>query len=110
MDILQKLLSATKVRDIADAISAITETHRINWRPVDDNENNLATINLGSDPAAGVVERITNAFDAVLEFEWLSRGQPTSLMSPRAAVEQWFNVRSGRLSSVEDLRSPDIVA
>lgn len=110
MAILQQLLSATQVRNIADAISAIGREHRITWRPVDDNENNLATINLGSDPAAGIVERITNAFDAVLEYEWLNRGQPTSLMSPRSAVEQWFNIRSGRLSGVDDLRAPEIVA
>ena len=39
-----------------------------------DRENNLATINLSSDPAAGLVERVTNAIDAVLEREWVQRG------------------------------------
>ena len=95
---------------MTNLIVALQEERRIGWRAVDGNENNLATINLGSDPAAGLVERVTNAFDAVLDFEWMARGQPTSLMSPRAATEQWFGIPNGRLSNLADLRDPSITA
>jgi hypothetical protein len=64
----------------------------------------MATINLGSDPAAGLTERITNAVDAVLEQAWVDQGQPTGLSSPRDAVEQWFDIKNGELASVQELR------
>jgi hypothetical protein len=104
----QRLVVATKVRDITDCIAAVSERWRVAWRSVGNNENNLATINLGSDPAGGVIERITNAFDAVLELEWMIRGQPTHVTSPRSAVEQWFEIPGGRLRDVADLRDRKI--
>jgi hypothetical protein len=108
--LFERILAATRVRDVTDLIEAISDERRLAWKPVGDNENNLAIINLGSDPAAGVIERITNAFDAILELEWNERGEPSHLMSPRTAVEQWFGIRDGRLANVDDLDDPDIVA
>jgi hypothetical protein len=107
---VQSISNPVKVSEVTDLIRSVTNNHRITWRSVGDNENNLATINLGSDPAAGLVERITNAFDALLELEWLKRGQPTHLMSPRSAVEQWFEIPEGKLRNVADLRDPKIAA
>ncbi len=106
--IFRELLKATKVREVTDVLEGIASEHRINWRHVGENENNLATINLGSDPAAGVIERITNAFDAVLDLEWMQRGQPSNLTSPRSAVEQWFGISEGKLQNVPDLRDAKI--
>src|SRR5688500_1823979 len=103
--LLERLLSVTKVRDVTDLVSDVIDHYRITWKPVGDNDNNLAIINLGSDPAAGVVERITNAFDAVLELEWVHRGQPAHLMSPRAAVSEWFGIPGGRMANVTDVRA-----
>jgi len=108
-EMFQRVLSATTVRDVIQCIQAVSEVERVAWLPVGGNENNLATINLGSDPAAGVIERVTNAVDAVLEREWIERGEPTGVRSPRGAVEQWFGIREGRLHSVEDLKDPEIV-
>lgn len=104
-NLLEDILAASKVRAVTDVITSISDEYRIVWKPVGDNDNNLAIINLGSDPAAGVVERITNAFDAVLELEWLQRGQPAHLMSPRAAVAEWFGIPDGRLANVTDVRA-----
>lgn len=108
--LLDLILKAARVRDVTDLIQSISEDRRLAWKPVGDNDNNLATINLGSDPGAGVIERITNAFDAVLELEWNQRGQPSHLMSPRSAVAQFFGIRDGKLANVENLEDPDIVA
>ena len=102
---------ATKVRDVTEWLVGV-ETQRqprVGWRNVGDNENNLATINLGSDPAAGLIERVTNAFDAVLELEWVRRGEPVHLLSPRSAVEEWFGIPGGRLSQIGDFRDPAIL-
>ena len=104
------LLAATKVREVTDVLEALATDHRVNWRHVGESENNLATINLGSDPAAGVIERVTNAFDAVLDLEWMQRGQPSNLTSPRSAVEQWFGIPEGKLKNVADLRDAKIAA
>lgn len=107
--LLEHLLDATKVRDVTELLENLSTERRLAWKPVGDNDNNLAIINLGSDPAAGVIERVTNAFDAVLEIEWNERGQPSNLISPRSAVEQWFGIRNGKLVNVDELRDPDIV-
>lgn len=106
--LLDRVLEATKVHEVTEVIEAIVADRRLAWKPAGDNDNNLAIINLGSDPGAGVIERVTNAFDAVLELEWNERGEPSHLLSPRSAVEQWFGIRDGKLENVADLRSPEI--
>ena len=63
--LLEQLLSATEVRQVTDFLLGLQNERRIAWRPVGQNDNNLATINLGSDPASGLLARITNAFDAI---------------------------------------------
>lgn len=97
-----QLLATTTVKDLVELISTIQENGvRVAWKPVGDTDNNLATINLGSDPAAGIIERVTNALDAVLEREWIEKGQPTNLHSPRSAVETWFKVQGGHLDTLK---------
>lgn len=108
-----RLLNATRVKDLVEIISDIQDSGtRIAWKPVGGIDNNLAIINLGSDPAAGVIERVTNAIDAVLDLEWNGKGQPAHLTSPRTAVEEWFRIKDGKLSNLgkEDLRKVDEIA
>lgn len=109
MSAIAKLFEATSVREVTDFLADFQSEHRISWRPVGGRDNNLPTINLGSDPAAGVIERITNAIDSIMELEWETRSRPAHLMSPRAAVEQWWGIKAGRLSNVEDLRESSVV-
>lgn len=110
--LFDQILNATQVQQVTDIITDIitdlSDDYEIAWKPVGGNENNLATINLGSDPAAGVVERITNAIDAVLDREWIERGQPSNVLSPRQAVQEWFGVVDGRLADI-DVRDPATV-
>jgi hypothetical protein len=72
------------------------------FEPVGNRKNNLATINIGTDPAAGVTERITNAIDAVLEKEWVEKEEPIDIKSPRRASELWFNIEQGKISKISD--------
>lgn len=65
-------------------------------------KNNLATINIGTDPASGVTERITNAIDAVLEKEWKNQNEPTDIKTPRKASELWFSIEDGKISKIKD--------
>ena len=96
---LSQILAATRVDSVTDVIQAVGS--KVSWKPVGGRDNNLATINLGSDPAAGVTERITNAIDAVLEREWIERGEPTNIRSPREAVELWFGIKDGKMENVD---------
>ncbi len=101
-DLAKKFLDTTTVQELNDLIEELKDAKQsgvtIAWKPVGGNDNNLAIINLGSDPAAGVVERITNAIDSVLDWEWTLRKQPPHITSPRAAVEAWFDIKDGKLS------------
>ncbi len=103
-----QILDATQVQQVTDVITDLSDNYEVAWKPVGGNENNLATINLGSDPAAGVVERITNAIDAVLDREWMERGQPGNILSPRQAVQEWFGIVDGRLTDI-DMRDSAII-
>lgn len=98
---LRKLLEAYKpdqIREILQEIGA----EKMRFEPVGGRPNNIATINIGSDPAAGVTERITNAIDAVLEKEWLLRDQPNEIRTPRKAIEDWYGIDTGNLASIKD--------
>jgi hypothetical protein len=56
--------------DLAEATTAAKELESrfgYRWRPVGDNEANFGLIDVGSDPGVALVERVTNAIDAVIE-------------------------------------------
>ena len=109
-DFLRKFLDAHKLSEVLDLMAMLGNRYNIKWLPVGGRENNLATINLGSDPAAGVIERVTNGIDAVLERQWVESGEPTNLRSPREAVEQWFSIPNGRLVNETDVTKNSRVA
>lgn len=75
-------------RLLAEIVGAIPDAR---WRPVGDRPNNIGTIRLASDPALALVERVTNAMDALLEL-----GQATHPAdhpsSPRLAAQRWYGV------------------
>lgn len=58
------------------------------WQAFGDNPSNVSTIGLGANPGKALIERVTNAIDAVIERE-RPKGKklPTS---PREAVKEWF--------------------
>ncbi|MBA2871030.1 hypothetical protein HNQ85_001300 [Anoxybacillus calidus] len=106
-NLFEKWLNAISVSHVLDLITEIQKVRDIAWRPVGDRETNLATINLGSDPAAGVIERVTNALDSILERKWIELGKPNDIDNPRQAVEEWFGIESGRLANINP-RSKEI--
>lgn len=99
--IASAFLTAKTVPDVVQAINAVMKNKQDKWLPVGGIDNNLATIGLGSDPAAGVIERVTNALDAVLDRAWIEQGEPPNVFSPRAAAEEWFKIPNGRLAEIK---------
>jgi len=43
-----------KTADVTTLIEEFHKERRVAWKPVGNRENNLATINVGSDPGAGL--------------------------------------------------------
>lgn len=99
-DLAKQLLALTTVSQVVSLIDAL-ESEGYTWLPVGGKPNNTGQINQGSDPAESLAERITNAIDAILEREWMehhqAEPQPTS---PREAVEKWFHIKDGRISTI----------
>lgn len=58
------------------------------WKPFGGTASNISTINLGTKPGRSLTERVTNAFDALLEDRAASAVSVPD--SPRAAAAQWF--------------------
>ena len=93
------LLNMTKSSEIEGWIA--TNDALIDWQPVGNKENNVGIINMGTDPAAAVIERLTNGIDAIIERAWIEGGQP-AITSPRQATEELFGVPGGYLKGLGD--------
>ncbi len=106
-EIFKELILAYTPKDVTNVLKKIGPG-KICWEDVGKRRNNLATINIGTDPAAGVTERITNAIDAVLEKEWKNQGEPDEFRYPRKAVENWFDIEDGKISTIKSARDKKI--
>lgn len=106
-ELFDKLVRAYRPDQVLEVLEEMSEA-RVRFEPVGGRRNNLATINIGCDPAAGVTERITNAIDAVLESEFILRNQADEFKTPRGAVESWFGIEGGRISKIPDAQDSRI--
>lgn len=98
----KQVLEAKDVNDVRKLIESAKEVYNVlEPRPVGDRPNNIGTIRLGSDPALGLVERVTNGMDALLH---LGRLQDTSgtPKDPREAARMWYGVPFGGLAEMTE--------
>lgn len=77
------------------------------WWPYADTESNFSIISaLSKDPVNALVEKIVNSIDAMLMAECLKRDiNPKEQEAPesmREAVEEFFNIKEGNISSLSD--------
>jgi hypothetical protein len=68
--------------------------------PFGNRENNRGTIEGAADPGRSLVERVTNAIDAVLEREHADHSGRPECRSPKEAAIAWLNVPEGGLSGL----------
>jgi len=101
-EIFSQLLKANTAKEVTDVLELLIDKYNVNWLPVGGYKDNIATINIGTDPAAGLAERITNAIDAVLELEWHKQNNPTDINSPRTASAKWFDISEGKLRTIDN--------
>ena len=106
-EIFKELTTAYTPKEVTNIIKKIG-TNKILWENVGKRRNNLATINIGTDPAGGVTERITNAIDAVLELEWKIQNEPEGFRTPRRAIESWYGIEDGKISNIKSARDKKI--
>ena len=104
-DLLKELAGAVDAKQATRIVADLAREFDYTWRPVGDNEANYGLVNIGSDAGHALIERITNAIDAVIEREALRHlggshpdGAPRS---PREAVELWLHVPGGRVANLE---------
>jgi hypothetical protein len=100
--IFQQLFTANTAKEVTDVLEALIDNFDVKWSPVGGYKDNIATINIGTDPVAGLAERITNAIDAVLELEWYRQIKPRDINSPRMAAENWFDIPDGKIRMIEN--------
>lgn len=97
-----RLMEAKTLGDVDDILMMAKDLYGpLKQRPVGDRPNNSGTIRVGSDPALGVVERIVNGMDALLDLghEEHRKDRPTS---PRQGAELWFGVPKNGLADMSD--------
>lgn len=94
---LKKVLSATTVKNVKELISLIEEKYDIDWLPIGGKSSNHSTFQMLQDGEYGIIERLTNGIDAVLEKEYFLNPDET-LRSPRKSAEKYFNIINGDLS------------
>ncbi|MGI9193642.1 MAG: hypothetical protein ACR2FO_03930 [Actinomycetota bacterium] len=70
----------------------------ISWKPLGGMENNVHSVEVASDPAGAIVERVTNAIDAVIDLEAVKRGEMPA--SPHLAAHKFFGVPTGGISEM----------
>lgn len=95
----QTLTNAKSLQEVEAAVSAMEMSPGLAWTPVG-KENNRGPIEITSDPARSMIERITNAIDAVLELEHKLHNGIPECKSPKEAAMAWLGVPVGGLSAM----------
>lgn len=106
-DLAQALLSAKTCADVEEIVRMAEAVYgKVGTRHVGDRPNNIGTIRLGSDPALGVVERVINGMDALLDLgRFLNPDDEPA--SPVEAARLWYGIPKAGLGemSEQDRRS-----
>lgn len=92
-EFLNTVFGSKTVAEVQRHVDDFFAAHKdAKWRPVGDRTNNSGTVQVAGDPARALVERLTNAIDAVLDRAHTdSHGHP-ECRTPRDAARAWFGV------------------
>lgn len=98
---LASLLACTDLPSAQAALAAIVAAPDLGagWAPVG-RENNLGTIGAAADPGRSLVERVTNAIDAVLERARVEANADVDCPSPGEAARRWLGVPAGGVGAM----------
>ena len=93
-ELCHMLMASTNVSELEDAL-AMYKTAKgtaVSEVPVGRRPNNRGAIEVATDPGRSLIERVTNAHDAILELEHERHGGVPKCRSPREAAGAWLGV------------------
>lgn len=100
-DLLASLRTANSAAEVDAALARYESAgHDLTWTPVGGRENNRGTVEVAADPGRSLVERVTNAIDAVLEAEHDAHDGRPDCRSPKDAALAWLGVPEKGLSEM----------
>lgn len=112
-ELLDALLSASNIQQLEDALGAYMAKagSSVSFVPVGRRPNNRGAIEVATDPGRSLIERVTNAFDALLELEHTTHSGVPTCKSPREAASAWLGVpdKDG-LSGLTNKQRQDLAA
>jgi hypothetical protein len=111
-DLLVALLRADRSAEIGSLLEQVFDQYgaRVSLVPVGGRDNNRGQIEIGTDPGKGIVERITNGIDGVLELEEKRHNGIPECKSPREAAMSWLNVPSKGLHELSAARRRELAS
>jgi len=109
-EILIKLLEAKTSTEVDTLVQNILAEFgdRIKLVPIGNRDNNRGTIEINRDPGRGIVERVTNGMDAVLEFEHLRHKGIPECRNPREAASVWLDIPSRGLYELSPIQRREL--
>ena len=95
-------MTATTVKQIEEAIRRFVDQYadRTSKEPVANRPNNKGQIEVATDAGRSAMERVTNAQDAVIEFEHARHNGTPVCRTPREASSAWLGVPEEGLSGL----------
>jgi len=100
-DLFCTLVAAGDLSEVAAALRDYEEQHPdVEWVPVGNRQANRGVIEVSADAGRALVERVTNAIDAVLEAEHDSHGGVPECRSPKEAASAWLGVPEDGLAEM----------
>jgi hypothetical protein len=109
-DLARAVLTANTVSDVEQVLAAVaTEYGALRWRDLGDRPNNAGTVQIASNAASALTERITNAIDGMLE---LKAAQYNGALpsSPRSAARDWYKVPRAGVGELSDSERRSLAA
>lgn len=101
---LENLLSFRKPEQVSEFIDFITKESSFFWENIGKDETNFPRLAISKSGVKAIIERITNAIDAILENhkELRKNLKDNEINSPRQAIQEWFGIKGGHISFIDD--------
>ena len=100
-EFLNALASAESAQKVSEQLmSFLSSQPHLKWLPVGGRANNRGIIEVSANTGRALVERVTNAIDAVLDAEYVRHDGKPPCDSPREAAEAWLQVPHEGLSAL----------
>lgn len=109
-EFLNSLLQATTSNAVHELVGKFLAAHKeqARWVPLGGRENNRGIIEVGGDPGRSLVERVTNAIDAVLELNHAQHSGIPECASPREAAHAWLGIPTEGLHKLSQAQRRDL--